>query len=173
MPLQEPRKTLEEIVSEVGQYPMDAFIFVQECVGVAAEHVHGAMTPEQTAVAHWMAKHEITPEVLREMEQARRLPPDIATALRQMGGAEAMNRHVTGGQLCLAVRDTALHRWGLLARVVLSRWNIRRTEDIGAIIFALVENGWLQKQPTDTIGDFDHVFSFDEAFEKAYQIGAR
>ena len=34
-----------------------------------------------------------------------------------------------------------------MAKGVLARWNICRTEDIGAIIFALVENDWLQKQP--------------------------
>jgi len=33
-----------------------------------------------------------------------------------------------------------------------------------------VDNGWLQKQPTDSITDFHGVFSFDEGFDKAYRI---
>ena len=57
-----------------------------------------------------------------------------------------------------------------MARNVLARWNITRTEDIGAIIFALVENDWLQKQPTDRIEDFENAFSFDEAFSQAYRL---
>jgi uncharacterized repeat protein (TIGR04138 family) len=39
------------------------------------------------------------------------------------------------------------------------------------IIFALVENDWLQKQPADSIDDFNQVFDFDEAFDQSYQIG--
>ena len=84
---------------------------------------------------------------------------------------ESLNRHVTGQQLCLALRDTALKRWGLMARSVLARWNINSTEDIGRIVFALVENGWLQKQPDDSIEDFDHVFDFAQSFSQAYRIG--
>lgn len=82
-----------------------------------------------------------------------------------------MNRHVTGQQLCWAVRDVALSRYGLMARSVLAKWNIRRTEDIGAIIFALVENDWLKKLPSDKIEDFQDVYSFDEVFEPDYRSG--
>jgi uncharacterized repeat protein (TIGR04138 family) len=70
------------------------------------------------------------------------------------------------------VRDAALQRWGFMARSVLTRWNIRRTADIGQIIFALVENDWLQKQPADSIEDFNDVFDFETALEHAYQIGS-
>jgi len=57
-----------------------------------------------------------------------------------------------------------------MARRVLGRWGVETTEDIGQIVFALVNNGWLQKQPTDSIEDFDNVFSFAEAFDQAYRI---
>ena len=82
-----------------------------------------------------------------------------------------MNRHITGQQLCMVIRDIARERWGLMASGVLGRWGIRSTQDIGAIIFALVENDWLQKQPTDSIEDFNDVFDFNDAFDHAYQIG--
>ncbi len=58
-----------------------------------------------------------------------------------------------------------------MARGVLTQWNLHRTEDIGAIVFALVENHWLSKQPSDTRDDFNRVYSFDEVFDKQYQIG--
>jgi uncharacterized repeat protein (TIGR04138 family) len=168
-----PPKPLEQIVSECGRYPLEAFLFVQECVGTAAEHVHGALTPEQAVVAQWMAREEIPPELLARLYHERRLPPDIGRAVHAMGGPERMNRHVTGQQLCWAIRDEALSRWGLMARSVLARWNILRTEDIGQIIFHLVENDWLQKQPSDRIEDFNNVFSFDEAFDESYQLAGR
>lgn len=150
---------------------MDAFAFVQECIGAAADAVHGPLSEAEMKVARWMAKQEVELRTLRMRYDAGDLPPDITKALRQMGGCDRMNRHVTGQQLCWAIRDTALSRWGLMARGVLARWNITTTEDIGNIIFALVESGWLQKQPTDTLGDFDHVFDFAEAFDRNYQIG--
>lgn len=169
---QDPRKSLDQIVKDVGRYPTEAYIFVQECVGVAAEHVHGPLSPEQSIVAQWMAREDVSPEELRHLEREGTLPPEIASALESAGGGEKMNRHVSGQQLCWAIRDTALNRWGLMARGVLNRWSIHRTDDIGAIIFALVDNGWLQKQPTDTLDDFGNVFSFSEAFDEAYRIGA-
>ena len=166
----QPKKPIEDVIRQLGRYPVEAFAFVQECIGVAAEQVHGPMSPAGATVARWMALNAIDLDELKRRSEAGGLAPDITEALRTAGGPEKMNRHVTGRQLCWAVRDTALKRWGLMARSVLARWGITRTEDIGAIIFALVENDWLQKQPTDRLEDFENVFSFDEAFELNYRI---
>jgi len=57
----------------------------------------------------------------------------------------------------------------LLARTVLSRWNVRRTVDFGRIVFALVDNGYMQKTEDDTLEDFRDVFDFKSAFEN-YKI---
>lgn len=165
-----PSKPLEQIVREVGRYPVDAFLFVQECIGLASERVHGPLSPEQAAIAQWMAREGISPEELPGRLQAGNLPPDILRAMKSIGGLHRVNRHVTGQQLCGAIRDIALERWGLMARHVLARWNITCTGDIGTIVFALVDNGWLQKQSTDRIEDFEQVFSFSEAFDHQYRI---
>jgi uncharacterized repeat protein (TIGR04138 family) len=81
-------------------------------------------------------------------------------------------RHIAGTELALACRDLALERWGLMARVVLEHWGIRSTEDIGSIVFVLVDLGFLMAQPTDNIADFIEVFSFETAFELEYPWGA-
>ena len=80
------------------------------------------------------------------------------------------NRHVSGQQLCHGLREFALAQWGLLARTVLRRWNITRTEDFGRIVFALVENGHMSKTETDTLDDFKNVFDFASAFDENYRI---
>lgn len=168
-----PRKSekpLEEIVREVGKYALDAYIFVQDCIGEATQRVHGPMSPDATAVATWMAHERITPEELASRYEIEDLPLDIVNAIRELGGPEKMNRHVTGQQLCEVIRDAALERWGLMARGVLARWGVNRTEDLGEIVFALVNNGWLQKQPTDSLDDFDNIFSFDQAFDREYRL---
>jgi len=170
MPRRQPEKPIEDVVRELGRYPMDAFVFVQGCIAVASEQVHGPMSQAQAAVSQWMARSEIDLDGLRRRSESGKLPPDIAEALQAAGGLENMNRHVTGQELCRAVRAVALKRWGLMARTVLARWGITRTEDIGVIVFALVDNDWLQKQPTDSPGDFENAFSFEEAFDQAYRI---
>ena len=84
--------------------------------------------------------------------------------------AEPVSRHVDGRQLCEGLREFALMNWGMLARTVLSRWNIRRTVDFGRIVFALVDNGHMQKTEEDTIEDFRDVYDFRTAFEADYRI---
>lgn len=77
-------------------------------------------------------------------------------------------RHISGGELAKGVRDLALDRFGPLARTVLEHWGIHRTEDLGDIVFALVDCGILIKQPEDRREDFRGVFDFEEAFELDY-----
>lgn len=73
-------------------------------------------------------------------------------------------RHVSGAELCFGLRDFAIEQFGPLARSVMRSWNVRRTEDFGRIVFALVEAGCLRKTEDDHIEDFQGVYDFDEAF---------
>jgi uncharacterized repeat protein (TIGR04138 family) len=77
-------------------------------------------------------------------------------------------RHITGAELARACRDLALDRYGVMARLVLEHWGIRQTDDIGDIVFALVDLGLLISQTTDTRDDFAAVYDFDQAFERDY-----
>lgn len=81
----------------------------------------------------------------------------------------SVRRHVTGAELAHACREYALEQYGLMARQVLEHWGVRKTEDIGRIVFALVEVGLLMTQPTDREDDFRAVYDFDRAFSTAYQ----
>ena len=69
--------------------------------------------------------------------------------------------------MCWGLRDLAVERWGLLAKTVLRQWKVKRTEDFGRIVFALIDEGRLRKQADDTIDDFRNVYDFDEAFDLA------
>ena len=86
---------------------------------------------------------------------------------------EPISRHVTGQDLCDGLREFALMNWGLLARTVLARWNVRKTIDFGRIVFALVDNGYMQKTEDDTLEDFRDVFDFKTAFDAGYRIEMR
>lgn len=74
------------------------------------------------------------------------------------------SRHVSGEQLSWGLRDYAIEQYGLLAKTVLKRWNIRASEDFGKIVFAMVNGGLMLKTDDDTIEDFRGVFEFDDAF---------
>ena len=73
-------------------------------------------------------------------------------------------RHVSGQELCLGLRDYALDQFGFLARTVLASWGVRRTEDFGHIVFAMVSADLMRKTDEDSLDDFQGVYDFDEAF---------
>ena len=73
-------------------------------------------------------------------------------------------RHVTGQQLCEALRDLAIRRWGLLTKTVLSNWNIHATLDFGKIVYTLIDHELMQKTEGDSLEDFRDVFDFVQAF---------
>jgi len=73
-------------------------------------------------------------------------------------------RHLTGGELAWACRDFALEQFGMLAATVLTYWGIATTDDIGQIVFMLIDVGLLARQPTDRLEDFERVYDFAEVF---------
>ena len=74
------------------------------------------------------------------------------------------SRHISGQQLCYGLRDYAIEQYGLLAKAVLRRWRITRSEDFGQIVFAMVEGQIMRKTDHDCIDDFNNVFDFADAF---------
>lgn len=85
----------------------------------------------------------------------------------QLSDAE---RHVSGQQLSLGLRDFALEQYGHMARMVLGRWRINRTSDFGAIVFAMVDGGMMQATEKDSVRDFEAVFDFDEGFDTSIPL---
>ena len=86
--------------------------------------------------------------------------------LRQRGE----RRHLTAEELLEGVRRLALERFGLMARVVLEQWGVSRTEDIGEIVFLLVEHELLFKDDRDSKEDFKDVYDFRTVFDDAYRV---
>jgi len=78
--------------------------------------------------------------------------------------------HVSGRQLCEGLAEYALTQFGLLARSVLESWGIRSSEDIGEIVFRMVEVGLLRKTEDDRREDFAGALDFDEVFDRGFQL---
>jgi uncharacterized repeat protein (TIGR04138 family) len=82
-------------------------------------------------------------------------------------------RHVSGQDLCRALREFAHEQFGLLARHVLASWGIHTTSDIGEIVYNLIKIGEMTKSPHDRREDFDNVFDFEQALVKDFEITAK
>jgi uncharacterized repeat protein (TIGR04138 family) len=80
-----------------------------------------------------------------------------------------VRRHVSAPELAWACRDFAQQQFGLLARGVLAHWGITRTEDIGRIVFTLVDIGLLVTQAGDAESDFEGVYQFADVFGNSYE----
>ena len=78
------------------------------------------------------------------------------------------SRHVGGKEMLAGVKELAAEQFGPMATVVLERWGIRTTEDVGEVVFNLIENGLLSRRPSDSRLDFADGFDFERAFDRKF-----
>lgn len=97
----------------------------------------------------------------------------LLSALHEVLADLEAPRHVSGEELAYGVRELALRQYGPMARTVLGHWGIHDTEDLGEIVFAMVECGVLVKREEDRREDFRSLFDFEEVFERDYPWGQR
>ena len=168
----DPISKLRDLVEHIGRYPEEAFHFVREGLGCAADQVHGSETEAYQLLQHFMAINHMDWNDLVDKFHAGELPPKVLEAIEEAGGYEKLNRHVSGRELCWSLRDYAIKKWGMLARAVLGSWNITCTDDFGRIVFGFIEFEMMQGQEGDTVEEFTEVFSFDEAFAETFHLRA-
>jgi uncharacterized repeat protein (TIGR04138 family) len=78
-------------------------------------------------------------------------------------------RHVSGRDLLEGIRRYALEQFGPMVPTVLGEWGIHTCEDVGEIVFNMVDFNLLAKTDTDTREDFKGVYGFDEVFAKPFR----
>lgn len=81
--------------------------------------------------------------------------------------AEA-ERHVSGPELVIGLRDYALQQFGPMVLTVFGEWGIGEDCDFGEIVFNLIEEGVFGKQESDQRSDFCGVIDFDDAFRAPF-----
>ena len=77
-------------------------------------------------------------------------------------------RHVAGPELLEGVRRYALQEFGPMVTTVFSSWGIHCCEDIGHMVFNLIEAGIFGKTEEDSLEDFKNVYDFEVAFVKPF-----
>jgi uncharacterized repeat protein (TIGR04138 family) len=136
----DPAHPIAKLLKEDRRYKIDAYAFVFEALNYA--HTQLGMGTERPT------------ESEEEPEE---------------GGRET-ERHLTGRQLCEAIREYALEQYGYMAKSVLNSWGVKTTGDFGEIVFNLIGIGQMRKTPDDKREDFDDVFDFDTGLQQSFKI---
>lgn len=141
----DPTHPIAQLVKKDRRYKVDAYAFIFESLRYAQESLG-------------MGK-ETASEPLPD--------PDPAAASDVERPPE---RHVSGQELCEAVRRLALEQYGYMAKTVLNSWGLQSTGDFGEIVFNLIDIGQMRKTPTDRREDFNDVYDFDAALRQDFKI---
>lgn len=72
-------------------------------------------------------------------------------------------RHVSGPELLEGFRDLALEQFGPMASTLMIEWGIRKCQDVGDMVFLLIEEQVFGKQDSDSREDFSGTFDLEES----------
>jgi uncharacterized repeat protein (TIGR04138 family) len=134
---------IAKLAKEDGRYRLDAYLFVQQALAYAQFEL-GMGRPRPYGVEG-------------EEPESEEVESHVAS-------------HLTGQQLCEAIRLYATDLYGLMAKVVLNNWGVSSTRDFGEIVYNLIEIGEMTKSDTDRLEDFEAVYDFDEVFQQRFEI---
>ncbi len=139
----DPHHPIAELLARDDRYPFEAYVFVFEALRYAQE------------------KMGLGTEYLGE---------EMGADLEAGEEAAEPERHVSGQELCEAMRKYAHEQYGYMAKSVLNHWSIYSTSDFGELVFNLIKIEQMRKTPNDRREDFDNVFDFDEGFQHSFQF---
>ena len=137
--------SVAQLLETDRRYPLEAYIFVFEALNYA-QNMLGMGTPCASE------------------------PSAVKGEEGEEGEEDIGQRHVTGQELCEAVRRFALEQYGYMAKTVLANWGIHATADVGELVFNLIGIGRMRKTPHDRREDFNDVFNFETAFQQEFRF---
>jgi len=151
MPLVDPSHPLFQLLQRDRRYSLDAYLFVLESLSFAQESLGMGQEPRA-----------------EDLEPAPAEPTEGSGPTRSRPGRRRrqVERHVSGQELCEAARKYGLQQYGYLAPTVLAAWGIRRTDDIGEIVFNMIGIGQMRKTRADKREDFHDVYRFEDGFSR-------
>ena len=79
------------------------------------------------------------------------------------------HRHVSGSELLEGVVAHAIGKFGPMAVAVLESWGIREGEDVGTMVFNLIDAGAFGKSEEDSPSDFSGVMNLREELLAPYR----
>ena len=143
----EPTHPIAELLREDRRYAFEAYVFVFEALAYA-QNVLSMGTETKSSPLDV----DDRPDEDEEEEE------------------EEAEQHVSGQELCEAIRQFALEQYGYMAKTVLNSWGVHNTGDFGEIVFNLIGIGQMRKTPQDRREDFANVYDFDVALKEGFKI---
>lgn len=138
----DPSHPLAQLLQEDHRYRFEAYVFIFEALQYAQE----------------------------VLKMGAEKPAELPVGKAAETGEPPLERHVTGQELCEAVRRYALDQYGYMAKTVLNSWGIHGTSDFGEIVFNLIRTGQMRKTPSDARVDFHNVYDFETALRAGFKI---
>jgi len=151
-----------QLLREDPRYSLEAYHFVREALSYGQQ----VLGYGEEQIAEDEDDLSNNPFLAALAEEARRHSPEDE-------GEEdepRVERHLSGQQLCEAIRQHALEQYGYMAKVVLNSWGVYSTGDFGEIVYNLIRVGWMKKSDSDRREDFDDCYDFSEAFEQQFEF---
>ncbi len=146
--MSDPAHDLAELLRQDRRYKVEAYAFVFDALNYAHKTLGLGMVQQSED----------------EREPAEQKPSESG----EEGGSG--ERHLTGQQLCEAIRQYALEQYGYMAKCVLNSWGVHSTGDFGEIVFNLIRIEQMRKTKQDRREDFDDVFDFETGLTQSFQI---
>jgi len=153
----DPNHPIAAFARADGRYHVDAYAFVFD----ALHHAHTVLNLGSPAAGKKAAGKKTAGKKTAAKGRKASKPEELAAD-------EA--RHVTGQELCAAIRHLAMEQYGYLAKCVFNRWGVKNTSDFGNIVFNLIELGQMRKTDADRREDFDDVFDFERELVEGFRI---
>ncbi len=141
---------ITKLLREDKRFKLDAYVLVYEGLAYAQKVL---------VWGHERPQAEIDLSTKSKTKRAKKDQPD-----------QEPERHLTGQELCEAIRLYALEQYGMMARRVLNSLGIFRTGDFGEIVYNLIRIGEMGKTKEDRREDFDDVYDFEEGLDRAFKI---
>lgn len=83
------------------------------------------------------------------------------------------DQHVSGQEVLEGVRLHALCEYGPMAFTILSQWGLHQGEDVGNVVYNLIDTGYFGRNEGDSLEDFAGGYVFEEAFSKPFEPQSR
>jgi len=142
-----------ELLQQDQRYKLEGYQFVREALQYAQEVL--SMPAQNTA---------------SEKASSEKGSSEKAGSEKAGGKAPKTEHHLTGQQLCEAIRVYAVEQYGYLAQTVLNNWGIHKTGDFGEIVYNLIRIEEMRKSKHDRREDFDDQYNFDDAFQPVFHL---
>lgn len=92
-----------------------------------------------------------------------------ATVKRKKKSRKSQSPHVTAAELLEGFRLYALQEFGPMAYTVLEYWGVRSCEDIGEMVWSLIDAGAFGRTEQDSLEDFRGGYDFEDAFLRPFR----